>query len=59
MVDYKDQLNDSLGFYLVKIKSPEDIKHPIIPFRSNGKVIYPVGEWSGWYFSEELKNAEK
>jgi hypothetical protein len=26
--------------------------------RRNGKTITPVGTWTAWYFSEELKFAE-
>lgn len=30
---------------------------PILPYRTKGKTIYPVGIWRGTYFSEELKEA--
>jgi len=46
------------------VTSPLDLKTPILPFKVRGKsgaiinVIYPVGSWSGWYFTEEISNAE-
>jgi hypothetical protein len=31
---------------------------PTLPVKlENGRVITPTGTWSGWYFSEELKDA--
>lgn len=56
---FKDQLKDSLGILFVKIYAPESIKHPLLPYKLNNTVIYGVGEWTGWYTGEELKNAEK
>ena len=47
---------ENVGFYKVKITAPS-IKHPIIPTRLNGRTIFPEGNWTGWYYSEELKNA--
>lgn len=48
------------GFVYAKIEAPVNIKKPILPHKTdNGKIITPLGNWSGWYFSEELKNAVK
>jgi len=32
---------------------------PVLPFHHEGKTIYPIGNWIGWYFSEEMYNANK
>lgn len=48
-----------LGIYRVKIKAPKNLLHPIIPVKINGNSIYPLGKWEGWYYSQELVNAEK
>ena len=49
-----------LGIFKVRVSTPLDLKHPILPYRcDNGRVIYPTGTWEGMYCSEELKNAEK
>lgn len=42
------------GFYKVSVVAPSmDI--PVLPYRtSNGKLIFPIGEWEGTYYSDEL-----
>jgi uncharacterized protein (UPF0335 family) len=56
----KDLFESALGFYKVRVISPINITNPILPYRSNtGVVLYPVGNWTGIYFSEEIKNAIK
>lgn len=54
---------DSFGFYYVDVTTPLDIKHPILQLhiKTEGgiRTISPLGKFSGWFFSEELKNAEK
>ncbi|MFN7611021.1 MAG: DNA polymerase, partial [bacterium] len=53
-------LSNWFGFLRVKVKCPDNLLNPILPFRKeDGTVIHPVGSWTGVYFSEELKNAEK
>nr|P33537.1 RecName: Full=Probable DNA polymerase [Neurospora crassa]CAA39046.1 putative DNA polymerase [Neurospora crassa] len=53
-------LNEIFGFVRAKIITPA-INIPVLPCRVkvNGvqKLIFPIGEWTGWYFSEELKLA--
>nr|YP_009690415.1 DNA polymerase family B [Coniferiporia sulphurascens]QEG57195.1 DNA polymerase family B [Coniferiporia sulphurascens] len=51
-------LDDILGIYHVKVKAPDNIAHPILPHKVNNKTIFGIGNWTGWYFSEEIKNAE-
>ena len=60
-VDYFDkpiELDDSLfGFFYCKIKSYEKGNLGLLPYRTKDRVVYPLGFWEGWYFSEELKFA--
>jgi len=62
--DFK--LDDFFGFALAKIVVPTEtvLKNPILPYKNrvndiDGKVIYPRGEFTEVYFSEELKAAVK
>jgi DNA polymerase type B, organellar and viral len=64
IIKYHHEMNNILldsmfGFFLAEITPPETIKHPLLPYKYNGETIYPVGQFKGVYFSEELKNAEK
>ena len=56
-------LNDPniFGFYNCEVTTPNnsDDFTPVLPFKSNGKVITPIGTWTGWYFTEELRAAVK
>jgi hypothetical protein len=46
------------GFVLAQVTCPENIKHPIVAYKHEGKTIYPKGTWKGVYFSEYLAKAE-
>jgi len=48
-----------LGIFRVNIECPKDLIHPIIPIKIDHACVYPIGNWEGWYHSEELINAEK
>jgi hypothetical protein len=52
------QLNNFFGFIDCIVSAP-NIKHPLLLYRNNGKIIHPTGTWRGTYFSEELKEAIK
>jgi hypothetical protein len=56
-------LKDLFGIVLVNITAPEDLEVPILltKTRAQGKIetLAPLGKWTGWYFTEELKNATK
>jgi len=52
-------LDSFFGFALVNINCPLDMLRPVLPFHKDGKTIYPVGSWTGVYFSEELKAVSK
>lgn len=50
------------GFFFVNIKAPANLDIPILQTRiktknSGIRTLSPLGEWSGWYFSEEIFNA--
>lgn len=47
------------GIYKVSVKCPDNIILPILPIKRNGRTIYPVGNWEGWYNTFEINNAIK
>lgn len=53
--------DDMLSICKVRVIAPFGLEHPILPFRdiNTGRVIYPDGNWTGMYCSEEIKKAEK
>jgi len=53
-IDSSIDLNNFFGFILAEIEAPDTLR-PLLPYKHNGKTIYPVGKWHGIYFSEELK----
>lgn len=59
-IDLKNRsLNSFFGFCKAYINCPLDMARPVLPFHKEGKTIYPVGTWTGTYFSEELKAVTK
>jgi hypothetical protein len=52
-------LDNYFGYVNVKVKTPINIKIPLLPHLKDGKLLTPIGEWEGWYFSEELKYCKK
>ena len=54
---------DAFGFFKVKVSAPEGLNKPTLPFRletENGiRTVFPVGTWTCWYFSEEIKDKIK
>jgi hypothetical protein len=56
--NYKHLYENNLGIYKVEVIAP-DIKHPLLPHKMDNTTVFGQGTWTGWYFSEELKNAEK
>lgn len=49
------KLEDFFGFCLAEIETPKDTLRPLLPYKYQGKTIFPKGKWIGIYFSEELK----
>lgn len=56
-------LSKIFGFIKVEVTAPDNLYTPVLPckIRSNegDKLIFPLGSWTGWYFSEEVKLAVK
>ena len=54
-------LHDSktFGFLKVKVTTPDNLYMPLLHTKINNMGVAPVGEFTGWYFTEELKYAEK
>lgn len=52
-------LDSFFGFAEVEVLCPIDMERPVLPYHLNGKTVYPVGNWTGVYFSEELKAVVK
>lgn len=55
---YKD-LSSIFGFVHVKVTAPSNLNLPILLTKIDGSAVAPLGNWRGWYFTEELKNAIK
>jgi len=51
-------LKELFGFVKATVTSPDNIKKPILPYKSSKGLIFPTGTWTGWFFSEELKQAQ-
>lgn len=47
------------GFVYVDVTAPDNLHIPLLQIRVKGRTVAPIGSWSGWYFTEELKYAEK
>ena len=49
------------GFVKVKVTTPDNLYIPVLPCRINTdkgfKLFFPLGSWTNWYFSEEVKLA--
>lgn len=37
---------------------PKYSNYPLLPHKIDGRMYNPLGKWTGWYFSEEVKLAE-
>lgn len=50
-------LENFFGFIKCEVQCPVNILKPLLPYKepNTGKTLYPVGNWIGNYFSEELK----
>lgn len=46
------------GFFYCKIKTPDNYLG-LLPVKTKKGLIFPIGEWEGCYFSEELKFAQE
>lgn len=51
------ELDSLFGFFYCKIEASELSYLGLLPLRTKEGLLSPVGNWNGWYFSEELKFA--
>lgn len=59
LLNNKELFDNSVGFYKVRVNAPS-LTNPLLPYKNNnGIVLYPEGNWTGTYYSEEIKNAIK
>ncbi|MEO0132707.1 MAG: DNA polymerase [candidate division WOR-3 bacterium] len=45
-----------LGISLCEVEA-SGIKYPVLPYKHNGKLLFPIGKWVGVYTHAELKKA--
>ena len=54
-------LNNYFGIVFVTVDTsgldPKYLSYPLLPHKIKGRMYNPLGSWSGWYFSEEVKLA--
>ena len=54
---------NAFGFFFCKIEAPENIKHPILQTHvltdAGNRTMAPIGTWTDFIFSEEMRNAQK
>ena len=55
---YSTNLEDYFGFVNCEV-TVTDLKYPVLPVHFENKLIFPLGKFKGWYFSEELKLAKE
>lgn len=54
----KPKISDLFGYFYCKIRTNNNYLG-LLPRRTeDGRLSFPLGEWQGWYFSEELKFAQ-
>lgn len=51
-------LENLFGFFYCEIEA-SDRYLGLLPYRAKQGLVFPIGTWSGWYFSEELKYAKE
>jgi DNA polymerase type B, organellar and viral len=56
---YNPDLKYFFGFASALVEAPVTLRIPFLQSRHGTKTLNPVGTFQGWYFSEELKYAEK
>jgi len=54
-------INNYFGIVYVEVDTsgldPKYLNYPLLPHRIDGRMYNPLGNWTGWYFSEEVKLA--
>ena len=51
---YED-ISQLFGYFYCRIETPLDDYLGLLPIRTNTGLKFPLGQWEGWYFSEQLK----
>lgn len=55
--------SDAFGIFEVEVVAPDNLFYPVLQTKVKSdnvnQTISPLGKWTGWYLSEELKNAMK
>lgn len=51
-------IENLFGFFYCDVETVDNYLG-LLPVRNESGLIFPLGKWSGWYFSEELKFAKK
>ena len=56
-----NNLNNYFGIVFVEVDATgldaKILNYPLLPHKIDGRMYNPLGIWSGWYFSEEIKLA--
>lgn len=52
-----ENIKKFMGVSKVKIKTPKNLKKPLLPFRHDGKLVFPLGVFTGTYTHLELEKA--
>ena len=52
-------LDNLFGFYYCNVECSNNNYLGLLPVRNVSGIYLPVGKWSGWYFSEQLKFAKE
>lgn len=52
-------INNYEGVSLVVVKVPKNLKVPPLPYKKDGKLLFPVGSFEGYYNHNEIRNAIK
>jgi hypothetical protein len=54
----KGYIEEFEGEALIKVRSPKKLRIPFLHYkREDGKLIFPLGEFTGWYTFPEIKKA--
>ena len=52
-------IDNLFGFFYCNIIAPDENYLGLLPVRNSLGIEFPLGVWSGWYFSKELKFAKE
>lgn len=51
-------IGNLFGFCYCLVEAPKDSYLGLLPVKDKSGLLFPVGKWYAWYFSEQLKFAE-